>query len=940
MRNVRNRKTCRFLIASVALAITATASAVVRTNTLVNGASNWNSASSYTDTSFVPDAGDVVVIPDNATVYLNSSDTASFNIMSNLSYLCFTHTNSVLEITVPEGGDALFNCKFRGLWEPNGNGQFYSGRVVKKGKGRITAGDGSKYPAGENIKYYRLPLRIEEGTWRCAQNIPNSAGKQEDYSIVDVAEGAFFCLNSGKLGFTTVLRLSGSGMVTTTGGEQRQLRIITVPVPASKYDPVPCEFAGVFDVGVRYFSNGRVFLTGVNSVMTTTPTVFGGYLDYTTNNGYTAVMKFGKAGEPSSIGTSDTVDINTRGGGWGYLGTGETTDKIFRWFPNTDGPSMLLDGGAHGGLIFTGQWKPASHGISSIVLTGSNTVSACVVDCPIQLSPTTPSSGWGVGSVSNFPVSVTKTGTGKWRFTHNINRHLLGVFDIQQGTIQADTFEEAGIQSSLGYATNMFLEGFSNTVFEYPANKRVTDYAFVLGAEASDSIAGKATEGTLEYTGNNSAYCFTRPYVLDGDARFKNSTSHRFWTGKVRSRSAGAKTLTLDGNSANTNLLADITDVGGGAISLAKEGSGTWIVSGTNDIRGDIAVKAGTLILQNVNGQPYTWHKWVIRSNWSNVLDPGTYDAGQGKVVYETSGRYSIRIEEFGLFDSSGARVNLGLSYCDDYIDLEPGQAAYSTPRHARYGTVTSREYIDAWFDRTTATGKQNYFYYKPNTSDASALSPDDPISWRSVTMRLADGAGEAVSWDYANTFGVGNDFGGQVLGVRSSTLYGSANGVDWESLAVADEVPLAAAGGYCWVFDGRRSDDTRGVHTNCNTIASHAQAVYPFLSNMAGAVSVASGAVLECQGAPITFSKLKLDAAGAGTIRGASFAAEGELSVENVSSKDEIVFTGLFDGCENASRVANWTLFENGVETAKRKAVVSNGELRIISKGLCISFR
>ena len=40
-------------------------------------------------------------------------------------------------------------------------------------------------------------------------------------------------------------------------------------------------------------------------------------------------MKFGMAGEPSSIGTSAGVDINSRGGGWGYLGPGETTDKIF-----------------------------------------------------------------------------------------------------------------------------------------------------------------------------------------------------------------------------------------------------------------------------------------------------------------------------------------------------------------------------------------------------------------------------------------------------------------------------------------------------------------------------------------------------------------------------------------------------------------------------------
>ena len=923
MKTIRNNPVCRSAALVAAILSCTIAYATVRTNTLVNGASNWNDPNSYTDTSFVPNGHeDVVVIPENATVYLSSADTASFNIMSNLSYLCFTHTNSVLEITVPEGGDALFDCKFKGLWEPNNNGQYYSGLVVKKGKGRITAGDGSKYPSGENVKYYRLPLRIEQGIWRCAQNIPDSKDNQEDYSIVDVAEGAFFCLNSGILSFTTVLRLSGSGTVTTTGGEQREFRILPVPSPTTKYDPVPCEFAGIFDTGVKYFSSGRVSLTGTNSVMTSIPSVFGGYQNYATNSGYTAVMKFGNANGPSSIGKSATVDINVRGGGWGYLGNGETTGKTFRWQPNNDGPSMLFDGGAHGGLIFTGQWKPRVDGIGTIVLTGSNMVSACVVDCPVQDNATDPNAG------KRDPVSVIKTGTGLWRFTHNQNRNLLGVFDIQQGTVQVDSFEEAGVQSALGYATNLFLEGYSNNTGAWPADKRVTDYAIVLGAEASDSIAGKATEGTLEYTGAKSAYCFTRPFVLDGDARFKNSTAKKLWLGKVSSRSAGAKTLALDGNGAETNLLADVMDVGGGAISLLKEGSGTWIVSGTNDIRGNITVKAGTLILQNINGQQFTWYKWVIRSNWSNVLDPGP--------SFSSDRRYAIRVVEFGLFGTNGNRLNSGLAYCSDYTDLAPGQAAYSTAKYSRYGTVSDCEYLGYWFDGTADTGKSNYFYLQPNNNAAQALVPEDPSTWRSVTMRLADGTGDVVSWDYANAYSTASDAKSQSFGVRSSTLYGSANGADWERLDDADAVPLAS-GSYSWAFDGRRSSTG---HTNCNVIASHVQAVYPFFENMVGAVSVAPTAMLVCQGTPVSFSKLALDAAGAGTIKNAIFAANGEISVANVQTKDEIAFTNLFDGCTDTSNIEKWSVKENGQSTTRRRVLVRGGDLRLVRKGICMNFR
>ena len=924
MYSARNSAIFRFALMVAAMACAASALAVVRTNTLENGASNWNDANSYTDKTFVPGAGDVVIIPSPATVYLSSEDTASFNIMSNLSYLVFTHTNSVLEITVPEGGDALFECQFKGLWEPTGNGQYYSGLIIKKGKGRITAGDGSKYePDKEGGGPRVMPIRIEQGTWRCPQNIPGTKNAWEwTNSRVHIEEGAFFCLSSGNPNFYNQIScLTGKGTVTTSDSVKRQFRIMDQQYGGTSH------FEGVLDEYVYYFAGARVFLEGTNSVMKYNPVAFSAYDSYATNKGYTAVMKFGMAGEPSSIGTSAGVDINSRGGGWGYLGPGETTDKIFGYYPQqVDGVSyvsLLLDAGANGGLVFTGQWKPLTKGVGSIVLTGSNTVSACVVDCPIQYDPLKTTQAY------TNPVSVVKTGTGKWRFKHNQFRELLGVFDIQQGTIQADSFEEAGVYSALGLANNMYVEGFTCSTDQIPpANKRVADYAIVMGAEAADSIAGVATEGTLEYTGTNSSYCITRPFVLDGDARLKNSTTHRFWTGKVRSRSAGAKTLTLDGDGANTNLVADITDAGAGAISLAKEGAGTWIVSGTNDIRGDIAVKAGTLVLQNINGQKHTWHKWVIRSNWSNILDPGP--------TFANNRRYTIFVQEFGLFDANGDRVNLNLGYCADYTDLEPGQAAFSTPQHARYGTIYQNEALEGWFKGTEGSSNIQYFYLKPGYQGAQGILPDDPFTWRSVTMRLADDAADAVSWDFANRYKSTDSDENPGAGIRSSTLYGSANGVDWEVLDSADEVPLRTSANQ-WAFDGR---GVTGSHTNCNTIAAHVQNAYPFLGNMAGALSVASGATLVCEGAATTFSRLKLDASGAGTIRGATFAENGELSVENVQPDDSLVFAGLFDGCSAEANIAGWTIRENGAVTSRRTASVRGGTLRILRKGLLISIK
>ena len=203
--------------------------------------------------------------------------------------------------------------------------------------------------------------------------------------------------------------------------------------------------------------------------------------------------------------------------------------------------------------------------------------------------------------------------------------------------------------------------------------------------------------------------------------------------------------------------------------------------------------------------------------------------------------------------------------------------------------------------------------------------------------MRLADNAGDAQSWDYANVNSAGSDINGKGFCTKDSSLYGSANGVDWELLDEANDVPIRQYD-YSWVLDGRV---VGGSHTNCNTIAAYVpQNAYPFLGNMSGAVSVASGATLVCQGATTTFSKLKLDAAGAGTIRGAAFASNGEISVENVETKDSVVFAGLFDGCADETNVAGWTLRVNGAVTSRRTATVRGGTLRIDPKGLIMTLR
>lgn len=76
----------------------------------------------------------------------------------------------------------------------------------------------------------------------------------------------------------------------------------------------------------------------------------------------------------------------------------------------------------------------------------------------------------------------------------------------------------------------------------------------------------------------------------------------------LRVLTTGAKTLTLQGSNAGTNLFAgSITNGANAVVSLAKAGTGVWNVTGTNSFTGTTTINGGTLAIDSiasVNGGP------------------------------------------------------------------------------------------------------------------------------------------------------------------------------------------------------------------------------------------------------------------------------------------------------------------------------------------------
>ncbi|NYF34042.1 autotransporter-associated beta strand repeat-containing protein [Sphingopyxis sp. JAI108] len=276
------------------------------------------------------------------------------------------------------------------------------------------------------------------------------------------------------------------------------------------------------------------------------------------NAGILGVACLDDGGANSSIGSSSGAASNLvlNGGTLRYVGVGGATNRQFTLGAST---TSKLDASGTGAIAFThaGPLTFASANTAqTLTLGGTNTGNN---DLAAQIT----NNGSGI-------TRLTKTDAGTWLLT-NAGSTYTGITTISGGVLGVDKLADGGMASSIGASS----------------------------AAASNLVIGNGS--TLRYTGAGDTT--NRLFTLSAGVTFIESSG----TGAIVFTDTGpvtlannnqARTIALGGtNTGNNTLAGSIGNAGSGVTTLAKNDSGTWVLTGNHSYTGSTNINGGTLFV-------------------------------------------------------------------------------------------------------------------------------------------------------------------------------------------------------------------------------------------------------------------------------------------------------------------------------------------------------
>ncbi|MBZ9806239.1 autotransporter-associated beta strand repeat-containing protein, partial [Mesorhizobium sp. ES1-6] len=293
---------------------------------------------------------------------------------------------------------------------------------------------------------------------------------------------------------------------------------------------------------------GTQTLSGCSSSYDGSTTITGGVL---------AVTCLNNGGVASSIGDSSAAATNLvlDGGTLQYIGAVGSTNRQFTL--GSGGGS--LDASGSGAINFTSTAAVTLSGAGNrtLTLTGTNTANNTLsarIDNP-----------------AGATTALTKTGTGTWVLKNGASTYT-GVTTISGGVLAVDKLADGGHASSIGQSTNL----------------------------ASNLVIGSGS--TLRYTGAGDTT--DRLFTLQTGVSFIESSGTGAVvfsnTGSAAYTGVGNRTLALGGTNTGLNTMGGtIIDGPGGTTTVAKNDTGTWVLTGNNSFTGNTVINDGNLMIGN-----------------------------------------------------------------------------------------------------------------------------------------------------------------------------------------------------------------------------------------------------------------------------------------------------------------------------------------------------